>query len=51
MKATFIYGLHPNVPEYMMQATTTYRLITDQVGSVRLVENTSAGALAERIDY
>ena len=28
-----------------------YRLITDQVGSVRLVENTSTGAVAERIDY
>jgi RHS repeat-associated protein len=29
----------------------TYRLITDQVGSVRLVMNTSTGAVAERVDY
>jgi RHS repeat-associated protein len=35
----------------MVQGGTTYRIITDQVGSVRLVENTSTGALAERIDY
>jgi RHS repeat-associated protein len=35
----------------MLLGGTTYRLITDQVGSVRLVENTSTGAVAERIDY
>ena len=51
VKATFIYGLHQNVPEYMVQGGTTYRIITDQVGSVRLVENTSTGTVAERIDY
>jgi hypothetical protein len=51
VKATFVYGLHANVPEYMVQGTTTYRLITDQVGSVRLVVNTATGAVAERIDY
>jgi RHS repeat-associated protein len=51
VKATFVYGPHANVPEYMVQGTTTYRLITDQVGSVRLVVNTATGAVAERIDY
>jgi RHS repeat-associated protein len=51
VKATFVYGLHRNVPEYMVQGGTTYRIITDQVGSVRLVENTSTGTVAERIDY
>jgi RHS repeat-associated protein len=50
-KATFVYGLHANVPEYMIQGSTTYRIITDQVGSVRLVVNSSTGAIAERIDY
>jgi RHS repeat-associated protein len=51
VKATFVYGLHANVPEYMVQGTTTYRLITDQVGSVRLVVNISTGAVTERIDW
>ena len=51
VRATFVYGLHANVPEYMVQGGTSYRLITDQVGSVRLVENTSTGVVAERIDY
>ena len=35
----------------MVQGSTTYRILTDQVGSVRLVVNTSSGAVAERIDY
>ncbi len=51
VKATFVYGLHANVPEYMVQGTNTYRLITDQVGSVRLVVNTVTGAVVERIDW
>jgi RHS repeat-associated protein len=51
VRATFVYGLHPNVPEYMIQGGIMYRLVTDQVGGVRLVVNTSSGAVAERIDY
>src|SRR5439155_4276258 len=51
VRATFVYGLRSNVPEYMVQGGTTYRLITDQVGSVRLVVNTSTRAVAERIDW
>ena len=29
----------------------TYRLVTDHLGSVRLVVNTSDGAIAQRLDY
>jgi hypothetical protein len=43
VRGTFIYGLRPNVPEYMVQGSTTYRLITDQVGTVRLVVNVTTG--------
>ena len=35
----------------MVQSGTTYRLITDQVGSVRLVVDTATGLIAERLDY
>ncbi|QBG48196.1 RHS repeat-associated core domain-containing protein [Verrucomicrobia bacterium S94] len=49
--ATFIYGAKANVPELMMKNGTTYRLITDPVGSVRLVVNTTDGTVAQRIDY
>jgi RHS repeat-associated protein len=57
VKATFVYGTRVNVPEYMVvptgaaAAAGTYRLVTDQVGSVRLVVNVSSGVVAERLDY
>ncbi len=47
----FIYGTHINVPDYMVKNGTTYRLITDQVGSVRLVVNSQTGAVVQRLDY
>ncbi len=47
----FVYGTGVNVPEYMMKDGVTYRLITDQVGSVRLVVNAATGEIAQRLDY
>jgi RHS repeat-associated protein len=35
----------------MVQRGVTYRLVTDQAGSVRLFVNALTGAIAERIDY
>jgi RHS repeat-associated protein len=49
--ARFVYAGGGNVPAYMIQDGTTYRLITDQLGSVRLVVDTATGAVAQRIDY
>jgi RHS repeat-associated protein len=40
-----------NVPEYMVRGADTYRLVTDHLGSVRLVVNTATGSVAQRIDY
>jgi RHS repeat-associated protein len=51
VRGQFVYGSRPNVPEHMVKGTSTYRLIADQVGSVRLVVDTSNGAIVERIDY
>jgi RHS repeat-associated protein len=47
----FVYATRVNVPEYMIRAGTTYRLITDERGSVRLVVNVATGEVAQRIDY
>lgn len=47
----FVYGTRPNVPDYLLKGDTTYRLITDPVGSVRLVVNTSTGAVVQSLDY
>lgn len=46
----FIYA-GGSVPSYMSKGGINYRLVTDQVGSVRLVVNADTGAIAQRIDY
>jgi YD repeat-containing protein len=35
--STFVYGLKPNVPDYMVRGGVTYRIVSDWRGSVRLV--------------
>ncbi len=47
----FVYATHVNVPDYMIRGGTTYRLITDHLGSPRLVVNIATGAVAQRLDY
>jgi RHS repeat-associated protein len=47
----FIFGSRVNVPEYMVKSGVTYRLLTDHLGSVRLVVNTADGSVVQRIDY
>jgi len=47
----FVYGAKGNVPAYMVKGSTTYRIISDHLGSVRLVVDASNGAVAQRIDY
>ena len=38
-------------PTIIVKGGTTYRILTDQLGSPRLVVDTSDGAIAQRIDY
>ena len=47
----FVYGTKRNVPDYMLKGGNTYRIISDHLGSVRLVADTATGAIAQRIDY
>jgi len=49
--STFVYASRGNVPDYMTKGGVHYRFVTDQVGSVRMVVNTSTGVVAQRIDY
>jgi RHS repeat-associated protein len=49
--ARFVYGSKAHVPDYMVKAGVTYRIVSDQLGSVRLVVNTIDGAIAQRMDY
>jgi len=47
----FVYATHINIPDYIIKGTTTYRVITDHLGSLRFVINTSTGTIAQRMDY
>ncbi|MFZ5724648.1 MAG: RHS repeat-associated core domain-containing protein [Pseudomonadota bacterium] len=47
----FVYGTKINVPEYMVKSGTTYRIVTDHLGSVRLVVDIATGTIAQRMDY
>ncbi|MCC6965825.1 MAG: hypothetical protein IT391_06020, partial [Nitrospira sp.] len=47
----FVYGTKANVPDYMIKAGVTYRIVSDHLGSPRLVINTADGSVAQRIDY
>ena len=49
--ARFVYGSKENVPDYIVKSGTTYRLISDPLGSVRLVVDTTSGAITQRLDY
>jgi RHS repeat-associated protein len=40
-----------SVPAFMIRNGRTFRLITDQVGSVRLVVDTATGTIIQRMDY
>jgi RHS repeat-associated protein len=47
----FVYGTKANVPDYMIKGGVTYRIITDHLGSPRLVVNTADGSIAQHLDY
>lgn len=47
----FVYATRAQTPDYMIKGGVAYRLLTDHLGSVRLVVNTTSGAIAQRIDY
>lgn len=47
----FVYANQINVPDYMIREGHTYRIITDHVGSPRLIVNAADGSIAQRLDY
>lgn len=47
----FVYGTRVNVPILMIRTGATYRIITDHLGSPRLVIDIATGAVAQRMDY
>jgi RHS repeat-associated protein len=51
VESRFIYATRANVPDYMIRGGLSYRIITDHLGSPRLVLETVTGTVMERIDY
>ena len=49
--ARFIYGENGHVPAYMIKDGVTYRIISDHLGSTRLVVDVDTGYVAQRRDY
>ncbi|PCH95632.1 MAG: hypothetical protein COB83_07890 [Gammaproteobacteria bacterium] len=47
----FIYGTKVNVPDYMVKGGFTYKIITDQLGSPRLIVNADTGEVAQQLDF
>jgi RHS repeat-associated protein len=47
----FIYGTRPNVPDYIVKGGATYRVVSDHLGSVRLVVDIATGNVAQHLDY
>jgi RHS repeat-associated protein len=49
--ARFVYATKPNVPDYMIKGSVIYRIISDHLGSPRIVMDSATGEIAQRIDY
>ena len=47
----FVYGDKPNVPAYLVKGAITYRILSDHLGSPRLVVNAEDGSIAQRMDH
>jgi RHS repeat-associated protein len=52
VEATYVYVTRANVPDYIVTtAGAVYRVVSDHLGSVRMLVNATTGAVVERYDY
>jgi RHS repeat-associated protein len=49
--ARFVFGSKPNVPDYYVNSSGTFRILSDHLGSPRLIVNVASGRVVEEIDY
>lgn len=47
----FVYTTRDNVPNYMIKGGNTYQIITDHLGSPRIVVDSATGIITQRMDY
>jgi RHS repeat-associated protein/uncharacterized repeat protein (TIGR01451 family) len=51
VRSRFIYAASAVVPTYMMKGGSTYRIVSDGLGSPRLVVDVASGSVVQRMDY
>lgn len=49
--ARFVYGTRANTPDLILKGGRTYRVLTDHLGSPRLIIDSETGNVAQRLDY
>ena len=49
--STFSYGVDQSVPAVLVKGSNTYRILTDHLGSVRMVVDVASGSIAQALDY
>jgi RHS repeat-associated protein len=47
----YVYADKGNVPAYMIKGGITYRIISDHLGSSKIVVDANTGAIVQRMDY
>ncbi|MEI2762445.1 RHS repeat-associated core domain-containing protein [Methanothrix soehngenii] len=47
----FIHGADGSTPSYLIQGARTYRVLSDERGSVRFVIDVADGSIAQQLDY
>ena len=47
----FVYASRANIPDYVIKGGVTYRIISDHLGSPRLIINTVDGTVIQAIEY
>jgi RHS repeat-associated protein len=47
----FVYASSPMVPDFVIRGGATYRIVSDQLGSPRLVIDVATGAVAQRLRH
>ena len=51
IKSIFVYGSKPNVPDYTIRDGIKYKIVSNHLGSVRMVINLQTGVVAQRMSY
>lgn len=51
VRSRFVYGSRSNVPDYMIRNGVRYRILSNHLGSPRVILNASNGAVAQMLGY